>query len=101
LPIIAIENLLSGIENGKKYADGMISNITGKKNFEAQLSESEEKFRTISEQAIMQIVILQDDLIKYKNQAFLDFLGYTDEEIDSWKPKEVYNIIYLQIKKKS
>ncbi len=46
-----------------------------------ELKESEEKFRTISEQSLMGILILQDDMYKYVNQAAANMFGYTVEEL--------------------
>jgi PAS domain S-box-containing protein len=56
-------------------------NFNKVKTNEQKLKESEEKFRTISEQSLMGITILQDDRYKYVNQAAADMLGYTVEEL--------------------
>ncbi len=56
-------------------------NFNKVKTNEQKLKESEEKFRTISEQSLMGIAILQDDRYKYVNQAAADMLGYTVEEL--------------------
>jgi len=49
---------------------------------------AEEKFRSISEQALMAIGILQDGLVKYVNQAASDLLEYPLEEMLNWKSEE-------------
>ena len=36
------------------------------------------------------ISIIQDDVIKYINQRFLDNIDYTLEEIQNWKPGELF-----------
>ncbi|TFG06493.1 MAG: PAS domain S-box protein [Promethearchaeota archaeon] len=59
--------------------------ITEIKKGEEKLKESEQKFRTISERSLMGILILQDDLIKYVNQRASQTLGYSIEEMKSWK----------------
>ena len=64
--------------------------VTEEKQMEDELRESEEKFRRITEQSLMGIVILQDDKIKYVNQAVADLTGYTIEEMMSWDPKDLY-----------
>jgi PAS domain S-box-containing protein len=56
-------------------------NFNKVKTNEQKLRESEEKFRTISEQSLMGITILQDDMYKHVNQAAADMLGYTVEEL--------------------
>ncbi len=58
-----------------------ITDITIQKHAEDTLRESEEKFRTISEQSLMGILILQNDMYKYVNQALADMFGYTVEEL--------------------
>ncbi|MFX0138874.1 MAG: PAS domain-containing protein, partial [Candidatus Hodarchaeota archaeon] len=45
-----------------------LRDITEKKEAEQKLKESEEKFRTITEQSFMGILIIQDYKIKYSNQ---------------------------------
>jgi len=49
-----------------------------------KLSESEEKFRTIAEQTIFGIVILQDGKIKYTNKAIEAITGFPQEEVLNW-----------------
>jgi len=81
--------------------------ITERKLAEQDLKESEEKFRNITEQSFMGIVILQDDVIKYVNKAVSDIYGYTIEEGLSWGSMEFMKlftpdsreIIYEQIQK--
>ena len=68
--------------------------ITDRKTTEAQIKESEEKYRTLSEQSFLGIAILQDDYIKYVNQQLSDTFGYTTEEILSWGRGGFLNIIY-------
>ncbi|MCK4380180.1 MAG: PAS domain S-box protein [Candidatus Lokiarchaeota archaeon] len=75
------------------------SNITERKEAEKKLKESEEKFRTITEQALMGIAILQDDKIKYINNYATNLLGYTSEEMKSWQPGEYTKIIHPEDKK--
>lgn len=60
----------------------------------AALSESEAKFRLISEQSLMAIGIIQDGKIKYVNQAFCQMTGYSIQEIYSMQPGEFGKIIY-------
>jgi len=62
-------------------------------NAQKALRESEEKFRLISEQSMMGIFILQDDVIRYCNQAIADMFEYTVEEMMSWGPGEMYKVV--------
>lgn len=59
-----------------------------------ELRESEEKFRTITEQSSMGIVILQDRYIKYVNDAISKITGYTSEEINNWTQNEFFQKIH-------
>ena len=57
------------------------------------LRESEEKFRTIAEESMVGISIIQDNIFKFINKKFLDNIGYTYEEIKNWKPNELFDIL--------
>lgn len=67
--------------------------ITDKKEAEEALRESEEKFRTIAEQSLMGIIILQDNKIKYVNSAAARMLNYTIDEILNMPPGGYLNFI--------
>ncbi len=77
-----------------KLIQVIVEDISDRKHSEQIIIESEEKFRTITEQSFIGIAILQDFQFKYVNQQFSDTLGYTSEEILKWKPKEFFNIIH-------
>ena len=59
--------------------------ITGRKQVEIALRESEGKFRILSEQSQLGIAIIQNALFKYANIAFSDIVGCSMEEILLWK----------------
>jgi len=65
--------------------------ITERKRTFEQLRESEEKFRLLSEQSVLGILIVQDDLIKYANHATSEIFGYSIEEMLNWAPKECFS----------
>ncbi len=67
--------------------------ITESKEAEEALRESEEKFRTIAEQSLMGIIILQDNKIKYVNSAAARMLNYTIDEILNMPPGGYLNFI--------
>jgi len=68
------------------------------RNAHAKLSESEEKFKVISEQALLGIIIIQDGLIKYFNKAFISLISYSEEEVESWTGYEFLKAIYPEDK---
>jgi PAS domain S-box-containing protein len=59
-----------------------------------KLSESEEKFKIISEQSLLGVLIFQDNIFKYVNQAFCNASGYTKVEVLTWKPDEYAKYIH-------
>jgi PAS domain S-box-containing protein len=61
---------------------------------EKKLRENEEKFRLISEQSMLGIFIVQDNRIKYTNQAMSRIYGYSVEETLAWSPGEFAKTIH-------
>jgi PAS domain S-box-containing protein len=59
-----------------------------------KLAESEEKFKVISDQAQLGIIIIQDGLIKYFNKAFIELISYTEKEVLEWKEFEFIKAVY-------
>ena len=57
--------------------------ITERQEAEKKLKESEENFRNITEQSLMGIAILQDDIFKYTNEQFANIYGYSIDQIMS------------------
>ena len=55
---------------------------------EQALQESEEKFRVISEQSMMGILVFQDDSVRFVNQAFAKIVGYETAELLRWPSDE-------------
>ncbi|MFX1568602.1 MAG: PAS domain S-box protein [Promethearchaeota archaeon] len=51
---------------------------------EKMLKESEEIFRTLAEQSLLGIAILQDNFVKYVNTQLAQLFGYTVEETMNW-----------------
>ncbi|MBF0278326.1 MAG: PAS domain S-box protein [SAR324 cluster bacterium] len=55
-----------------------------------QLQESEERFRSFSEQTLIGICVVQNDRIVYANQSFANIVGYTIKELKFFSSKDVY-----------
>ncbi|GAG79957.1 unnamed protein product, partial [marine sediment metagenome] len=66
----------------------IVRDISERHIAEKKLRESEENFRTITEDSHLAITILQDDLVVYTNQQMADMFGYDREEMLTWTPKE-------------
>ena len=78
----------------------IIHDVTEMVKAEERIKESEEQFRTISEQSLMGISIIQDEKIKYVNQTLANILGYSVSDILSWLPGEFFKTIHPEDKKK-
>jgi PAS domain S-box-containing protein len=64
--------------------NGIIANtrdITEREIIKKRIIESEEKFRMLSDQSLMGMIIIQDNHIQYLNSAMLDMTGYSREDI--------------------
>ncbi len=68
--------------------------ISESREADQRLRESEDKFRTITEQSFMGIIILQDGVFKYFNEQAAKMNGYSMKEIKNWKPFEFQKLIY-------
>ncbi len=78
----------------------IIHDVTEMVNAEEKIKESEAKFRTISEQSLMGISIIQDEKIKYVNETLANIFGYSIEEVLSWSPGEFFKTIHPKDKKR-
>ncbi len=82
-------------ETKKKLCSrGIFIDITDKKKAEQQLKESEQKFRTIAERTLMGILILQDNQVKYVNDALLEIFEYSQKEIINWETDDLTKLIH-------
>ncbi|MFW9785028.1 MAG: PAS domain S-box protein, partial [Candidatus Heimdallarchaeota archaeon] len=71
-----------------------IEDITEQRKSESKLRESEEKFRSITEQSFMGIFIIQDGRFKYLNKTMEKISGYSVEEMLTWSNKEIAKLIH-------
>lgn len=78
----------------------IIHDISEMKIAQEKIKESEQKFRTIAEQSLMGICIIQDEVIKYINHTLAKLLGYDEEEMLKWKPGEFFKTIHPEDKRK-
>ena len=87
-------HLNKDLENNLIEIEGTVSDITEKYILEQKLKESEEIFRTITEQSLFGIAIMQDNLIKYVNNRLADLFGIPIEEAIGLQAKEFLNFIH-------
>lgn len=68
---------------GNEYFMVIIRNIGKVKRILAELSATEKQYKALIERAPNFLFIIKNGVIEYYNQAFINKLGYTKEEIDS------------------
>ncbi len=82
-----ISNLYN--KNGKRRGQlFLIQDVTESKKIEEELKEAESKFRSLVEQSMVGVYILQDYKIAYANPAFAALSGFTRDELlsfNDWK----------------
>ncbi len=86
--LINISLTLSALKNPSGRITGysaIARDITENKKVEAELKESEAKFRTLSEDALIGIYLIQDMRFQYVNPEIAQMLGYSVEELTGIK----------------
>jgi PAS domain S-box-containing protein len=77
-------------ENGKPQAvQGAARDVTQRIKSEKALKESEEKYKTLVEQSVQGVIVIQDNRIVFTNKAFAKISGYSIDELYSLSPPKV------------
>ena len=71
---------------GKSYIIGNWIDVTKAKELEQALRESEEFYKTLVEDSLTPVYLLQDGVMIYVNKAFEEAIGYKREEIVGRNP---------------
>lgn len=74
-------SILPGFENSWAKVVVTLMDVTENKIAEEKLKESEEKFKTLADQSLMGIFIIQDNKTMYANQKLADMMGYPFEQV--------------------
>jgi PAS domain S-box-containing protein len=80
--------------NGKPAIQAAFIDITERKEAEKTLSKSERKYRTLIEQSMRGIIIVQDNRIVFTNKAFAKICGYTVKELSDLPGEKVQEILH-------
>jgi two-component system NtrC family sensor kinase len=66
-----------------------LNNLEREQQIQETLRQSEERYRTLAEQSLMGLVVIQDFHITFANTAFAEIYGYTIDELLSFTPEKV------------
>ena len=80
------ENVVGGIGVGRDVTERVLA--------EQALRESEEKFRTLAEQSVVGLAIIQDNKTIYVNRKLTEIIEYPYEEIIKWTVLDFLNIMH-------
>jgi len=81
-------------ENVITNFQGIILDITERKQYEERLKESEEKFRKITEKSLLGVAIFQKDTLKYINKALAELAEVDPSEVKDRFFKEFIKMIH-------
>ncbi|MCK4483630.1 MAG: PAS domain S-box protein, partial [Candidatus Thorarchaeota archaeon] len=94
-------SLLLDFNGQPKAFIGVIRDITKRKHADSQLKtstdalgRSELKYRTLAEQSMQGLTILNDNGFAYVNSAFADLVGYEIEELLAMSLKQAWDLIH-------
>ncbi|MBN2621275.1 PAS domain S-box protein [candidate division WOR-3 bacterium] len=68
--------------------------ITDRKEYEHRLRESEQKYRSLIEHSLQGILIVQNRLIVFANNAFARICGYSLDELLAFTPEQVRDLVH-------
>lgn len=66
---------------GRRARVALANDVTERQWAERKLMEAEQRFRSLTEQSLTGICVIQDERLTYINPRFSELLGYTPEEI--------------------
>ncbi len=73
--------VIRGPEGNITHLQGALLDITDRKTAQMALTESESKFRSLTEEALVGVYIIQQGFFRYVNPEFARIFGYRPEDI--------------------
>lgn len=77
---------------------GVLTDITELKETERELRKTEKKYRTLAEESLQGLTIIQDKRYAYVNPAFGEIVGRAPEDIMNMPTEEAWDMIYSEDK---
>lgn len=98
-PIIVLENAYANLDTDGNIItmQGYLIDITQQRHFEEQLKESENLFRTLTENTSAGILIYDDQHFLYTNRGFEKLMGYSRKELHKINFWEIAHPDYVKI----
>jgi PAS domain S-box-containing protein len=95
-------SLIVDSQNNPKGFIGVLRDITERLKMNEALQKSEDKYRSLVEESLQGIAILQIDPFRvvFANPAITDIYGYTPEELMSFSSEELLNLIHPEDREK-
>ncbi len=81
LPFWVEVHLKHAVIGGEARALAVIRDITGRREMQQALAESEARFRTVTESSLAGVYLIQDDKFRYVNPILAQTFGYRPEEV--------------------
>jgi PAS domain S-box-containing protein len=94
IEVSASSHIIVGSRGQSLGVEGVLRDITMRKQMEGAVRESEQKFRTMVENSIQGIFIIQDFRIVYANDALAHFMGYSLDELLTLPSEKIRGIIH-------
>ncbi|NHJ87413.1 MAG: PAS domain S-box protein, partial [Asgard group archaeon] len=76
------------------FSEGIIIDITDRKEAEKKILENEEKFRSLIEQSVAGIILIKDKKIIFSNDIIFKHSGYSSSQFIGTDLCQIYDLIY-------
>ncbi|MAT54302.1 MAG: hypothetical protein CMN32_07445 [Saprospirales bacterium] len=81
---------------GRLLVQGIVRDVTEKMQMIRAIRESEEKYRSLVEYSLQGILIMVDGKVRYFNNAYVELLGYSKDEIYKMDRQSMLALVHPQ-----